>query len=637
MSNFDILYPKNERQGFDGGKNSKFEKHLILDNETPDALNVIFTNGAVETRLGTSKFNTASVGTYAGHGFYTRHDRAGAETMCAWWNGTLYVNSGTTFASVASATSIFTAGIRVGSAEQENYIFFGNGSNPAYKYNGAFTRHGIPAPTQTATVASFASGLVTGVYLYRYTNVNSALVESDGGPIAATFTAASATVRISAIATAPASHGVNARRVYRTKNNSFATFFRVAEISDNTTTFVTDNLLDSALGAEMPRDAGEPPQYNFIIHHQGRLFCNDTANPSFVWYSEIDANGPNPYVFPATNFFSVSDNTGDLVRGFDIHDNGLVIKTNNFTFIQYMPDTDPTNWVLVKLRSSYGSKSPFGSFSYDNKVMFPAMQNSKLVGFAAISGNSVEPDATLLTVSAAGSDLKSYRIEPDVFNINDIYIDRISSMVFQNKAYITVTYTDVATINNRIYVFDFSISNLSKKQEFSWVPWTGLNAEQFSIYGGKLYYQSSDAVGHVYEMNKLGQYADDGVAINSYFYTKEYSGNPGDDQQLKDFRYANLLYEKAGGYFMNLTYRVDSDLGDGNVVVIDLDPGGSLWGTMVWGRDNWGGGQAEGEERLFLGQLRGKRVQFKFSNQNTVNQKFKVVGMQFSYNRKGRR
>ena len=287
MSNYDILYPKNERQGFDGGKNNKFEKHLIADNESPDALNVIFTNRSVETRLGTSKFNTASVGSFAGHGFYTKHDRSGSEKLTAWWNGTLYVASGTTFATVPSAQSIFTAGVRVGAAEQENYIFYGNGNNPGYKFDGTdFTRHGIPAPTQTATASSFATGSVTGDYVYRYTNVNTALVESDGGPVSVTFTAASATVRIAAIATAPASHGVASRRVYRTKNNSFATYFRVATLSDNTTTFVTDNLLDNQLGAELPRDAGEPPQYSFIINHQGRLFCNDTANPSFVWYSK---------------------------------------------------------------------------------------------------------------------------------------------------------------------------------------------------------------------------------------------------------------------------------------------------------------------------------------------------------------
>ncbi len=119
--------------------------------------------------------------------------------------------------------------------------------------------------------------------------------------------------------------------------------------------------------------------------------------------------------------------------------------------------------------------------------------------------------------------------------------------------------------------------------------------------------------------------------------TKEFPGVPGDEQWFKDFREFNLLYEKAGGYFMDVFYKADSDSGDGNRLQIDLDPGGSLWGVMIWGIDLWGGGNDAGEEKISLGQLRGKRIQFRFSNQNVANQKFKIYGLQFSYNKKGRR
>lgn len=633
---FDVLYPAKERQGYDGGKNSKYEKHLILDNESPDCLNVVFGNGAVETRPGTAKYNTASVGSYVGHGFYTRHDRSGAETMCAWWNGSLFVNSGTSFVTVPSAQSIFTAGVRVAADEYENYIFFGNGTTP-YKYNGAFTRHGVPAPTQTMSVASSATGLLTGEYLYKLTNVNSALVESDVGPVTVTINATNGELTISGIPTAPASHGINTRRLYRTKASSFATYFLQQTINDNVTTSVTDNTIDLNLGAAAPTDQGEPPNYSVILTHQNRLWCNDSANPNLVWYSDVDENAPNPYVFKATNFIPVGDASGDLVRGLSVHDNGVLVFCDRSVYLIYMPSTEPTDWQLVKLRSSFGSKSPFAFFSYENKVMFPAMKNSRIVGFAAISGDAVDPEATLLTVSSAGSELKSDRIEPDAFEIQDTLAGNISSMVFQNKAYITVTYGSGQTVNNRIFVYDFSITNLSKSQDAAWVPWTGLSAAQFTVHGGKLYYQASTATGFVYEMLREGVFSDDGAAINSYFWTKEFSGVPGDEQMFKDFRYTNLLYEKAGDYFMNLNYRVDSDIGDGNTLAIDLNPGGSLWGSAILGLDVWGGGSENGENRLYLGQLRGKRIQFRFSNQNTVNQKFKIIGQQFSYNRKGRR
>lgn len=637
MSDHGILLPTKKRQGFDGGKNNKFEKHLILDNESPDCLNVIFENGAAETRPGSTKFNTASVGTFSGDGLYTRTDRSGAQSMCAWWGGTLYVASGTSFFSIPSSSSIFTAGVRVGATEYENYIFFGNGTT-AYKYNGAFTRHGVPAPTGTMTVASTAAGTLTGGYVYKVTYVNSALVESDLGAASAIITAASAQVTVGSIPTAPVSFGVGERRLYRASGSTASTFFRVTTLANNTATTFVDNLGPGELGAEAPTDQGMPPKYSFIITHQNRLWCNDLDNPGWVWYSNIDANGPNPYGFGSENFFIIGEDGGDLVRGLDIHDNSILVRTDKGCTVIYLTDpSDTSTWRPVKLRSPYGSKSPFGSWSYENKVMFPALQNTKLVGYAAISGDAVDPEATLLTVSAAGSDLKSDRIEPDMFLIQETYTPRISSIVYQNKAYTSVTYGDSQTTNNRIYVFDFSISNLSKKQEFSWTPWTGLNAEQFTIYGGKLYYQSSEATGFVHEMLKAGQYNDDGAAINSYLWTKEFSGLDGDEQNHKDFRYTNILYEQAGAYPMDLTYRVDSDLGDGNTIAIDLDPGGSLWGTMVWGLDNWGGGAENGENRIYLGQLSGKRVQFKYSNQNTAGQKFKIIGMQYSYNRKGRR
>lgn len=632
MANFDILYPDNKRQTFDGGKNSKFDPELIAPNESPDCKNVIFENGAVETRLGTAILNTATVGSHANHGLYTRHTNTGNQTMCAWFNGTLWVLSVTSFATVASAQSIFTAGVRVGASEYENYIFFGNGNNIPYKYNGDFTRHGIYPPLSAPSAASGGTGVLTGPYIYAYTNVNTNLVESDLSPLATTFVASANQIHISNILTAAASYGVSARKIYRTRQSG-TTMFLLTTLSNNTATTHVDNTLDASLGAEAPDDQGVPPQYSTIITHAGRLFCNDTAENNLVWYSELD----NPYIFKADNFEIIGDHSGDLVKGFEIHDNGLLVNTDRNQYLIYMPSSDPADWEIIKLKSPYGSKSPFGCFRYNNKVMFPAFQNNTLVGFAAVSGDAVDPEATLLTVSASGSDMKSDRIEPDIFNIQSVNFDRISSMVHKNKAYITLTYDTGQTANNRIYVFDFSISNLSKQQEASWVPWTGLNAEQFTIFNSKLYYGSSTANGFVYEVNKAATYIDQTTAIDSYLWTKEFSGNPGDEQYHKDFRYVNILYEKAGAYFMDLFYRTDGDTGDGNVIRIGLNPGGGLWGSMVWGVDNWGGGNAEGEERIYLGQARGKRIQFKFSNQNNTNQKFKVIGLQFAYNIKGRR
>lgn len=638
MSGFRKIFPSNERQLLDGGLNSKFAPSIIEANESPDCLNVIFKNGAVETREGYSKFNTTAVGSFVGDGLYTRRANDSSETMCAFWNGLMYTAAGTTFNTVPSAQSVFTAGVRVASAQDENYIFFCNGNVNPYKWNGTtFTRHGVPAPTGTITVGSAnVVGALTasGQYNYKTTYVNSNLVESDVGPISSTFVISSTSGQntLSVIPIAPQSFGVNQRYLYRTSGTG-TTFYRLATLADNTTTTYTDNTPDSSLGAAAPTDAAPPPKWNTIIYHQSRLFCNDSANPNYLWYSNLG----NPYTFPlASNFIRVGDNTSDLIKSLGVFDNALVVFCETSIWLIYMADTTPSNWKTIRINSSFGSKSQYCVLNFNNKVLFPAVQNTKFTGFAALKGNTIDTSTSFLTVSTAGSEMKSDRIEPDMFTVQESYLGNISGIVYKNKAWIALTYDTGNTTNNRVYQMDFSISNLKKDQEVSWVPFTGINASQFTIYTGKLYFQSSTATGRVYQL-ETGLYSDDGSAINSYFWTKEYSGQPEDTNITKDFRFGNFLVDAAGNYYMNLTYKVDSTIGNGTVTNINLNPGGSLWGVFTWGTDLWGGGKNQNEVRQYFAGARGIRIQFMFSNQNTVNQRFKVHGMNLFYNQKGYR
>jgi hypothetical protein len=633
-SKYNVVYPPKGRMMFDGGQNNKFERSIIAENETPACANVVFANGAVETRGGTTRLNTAAIGSFVGDGLYTRRDNGGGETMVAFAGGTMWQLAVTSFTAVASAQSVFTAGVRVGTTQYENHMFIGNGGITPYKYNGAhFTRHGVPAPTTTMTVASQAVGVLTGGYNYKVVFVNSAAAFGNVSPATATFTAAGATLRVTSIPVAPTSHGINARRLYRTAAGGLE-YKLVTTINDNTTTTYDDNNADSTLTVVAPTDNGEPPKYNTICYHQNRLFCNDTANPNYIWYSELN----EPYTFGVTNFRAIGDASRDLVKGLEVYNNGVLVTCENSAHLIYMPSTDPTDWVVIRLMTSFGSRSPYGMFLFENSVMIPAMQNGKFVGFAAIAGTSVDPGATLLTTSAAGSDLQSDRIEPDMFQVQEAYVGNISSMVFKNKAYITLTYADGSSTNNRVYVFDFSRSNLSKNktQKAAWSPITGLNATQFTVYDGKLYYLESAATGFVNQLETTTP-SDNGSAINSYFWTKEISGNPGDENFQKDFRFVKILVEKSGPYYMDLVYRVDSDAGEGAIRQIDLSSDADVWGSKPWGTMMWGAGADEEEVTVFLGQVTGKRIQFKFSNQNAAGQRFKALGANVGYNIKGKR
>jgi hypothetical protein len=628
---FDILYPSTSRLVLDGGKNSKFERAIIEDRDSPDCANVIFSNGAIATRGGSTKLNTSSVGSFVCDGIYTRRSNTSSETMVAFFGGSAWQLAVTTFSTIPSAQSVFTAGVRVAATQYENHMFVGNGGVIPYKYNGTdFTRHGVYPPPTTMSIASNGSGNLAGDYMWKVTFVNSQLVEGDVGP-ASTFTVtASGQVILSSIPVAPQSWGVSTRYIYRT-NAGGSTFRRIATLADNTTTTFADNVASSSAGVTAPTDNGVPPKYSTCIYHANRLFVNDATNPNYVWYSNLG----EPYTFASTNFLLFGDAAADLVKGFSIFDNSLVVFCENSQWILYMQSTDPADWSQVQIRATLGSKSPFGIAKFDNKILFPATQNTKFVGFAAISGNSIEPSSTLLTVSAAGSELQSDRIEPDMFLVQETYTPNISAITFKNKIYLSLTYDSNNTTNNRVYIYDFGISDLTRKNP-AWAPYTSLNAAQFTIYGGKLYYGDSTATGFVYEM-ETSSYVDGSAAINSYYWTKEFSGFKGHENAEKDFRTLHLLVDKAGAYYMTVQYRVDSDKGEGTAVQINLNPGSTIWGAFIWGNATWGGGTDQEEIVVYLGAARGKRIQFKFTNQNAANQRFKVHGMQFMYNIRGRR
>jgi len=636
MGVWDVIYPNRGRQLFDGGLNSKFERSIIDDNESPDCLNVVFEDGAVGTRGGSSQLNTTAVGSFAVDGIYTRRTSTNAETMIVAAGALFYTLDGaSTFVTIPSAQSVFTVGVRVAAAQYEDHIFFGNGDATPYKYNGTdFTRHGVPAATGAVSVVTDASAgsIDAGDYQWKVTYVNSQAVEGDVGSATATLTlGANTAADLSAIPTAPQSHGVNQRKLYRSKDGG--SFELVATIADNTTTTYEDGKNQSDATTAAPTDNGEPPNYDVIAYHQNRIWCNDASNPNYVWYSDLN----EPYTFQSTSFFRVGDASADLVTGLYVHQNNVYVFCENSVWVIYMPTTTASDWRLIRVTSGFGSKSPYGSFLFNDKLMFAAMQNTQFAGYAAIMGSSIDPAATVMDTMAIGSELRSEPVEPTALLAQRAYLGNISSIVHKNKGYIAYTSGSGNSTNNRILVFDFSLGRLSKNQRESWSLYDGLNISQMTEYNGKLYGGSSLADGFVYEL-ETSSYSDGAgsTAIDSYFWTKEFAGLPGHENLVKDFRKVRVLVDKPADYKMSVAVRVDSEAGSAGLAYdVDLNPGGSIWNTLIWGQGNWGGGREQDEFEIPLGGISGRRIQFKFTNKDTNNQRFKVHGLNFIYNIRG--
>lgn len=620
-------------EAFDGGLNTKYEPSIIGNAESPDCQNVTFDDlGAVQTRQGITKLNSTSRGTFACDGLFTTKYNDGGSTMVAWFGGTAYSWESTTFATIGSAQSVYTSGTRVEHAMYQNIVFASNGLQP-YKYTSGsdFTRHGVDVPNSIPGAASGAVGTLTGDYQYKVAYVNSLLVVGNPSSFTATLAVVSGKVDLTSIPVAPQSFGVASRNVYRNEAGG-TTYKLMTTIADNTTATFTDNVDDSALGAAAKSDNGLPPNWHIIKAFQERLFVVDqSTNPQYLYYSELG----EPFTFGSANFIKIADGDGENITGLSIQGNALVVYKDQSVWLIYMPDTTPSNWVRIKTNAKYGGASHRAIVDYEDRQMYIGKQGEKVTGFYALSGTQLEPDVTALTITNMFGDSKGDRIEPDVLDFQESQAANFAAIQFDNKLYFAATKGSGNSANNRIYQFDFKRRDKSRAVG-SWVPFTGLNPAIFTVFNGKLYFGSSLADGFIQQLEN-GLFSDNGVAIDSYYWTKEFEGPQADTDYEKDYRYANFIMETLGAWVIGVTQKVDSDVGGGNVTEVDMNPGSNLWGTAIFGTDEWGGGVTRGNFKVELGNSVGKKIQFKFDNRNTVSRGFKVLRGDYYYNKRGLR
>lgn len=632
---FHIVYPLT---AFDGGKNNKYDPSIIADNESPSCQNCVFDDlGGVQTRLGSKKLNTAAVGSFSGDGVFTARFQNGTEEMLGWWNGSMFRLSGTSFITVPSAQSVFTAGTRVDMFMYQDLAFFGNGGSKPYKWNGTeFTRHGIPQPNSGPTAISGtagANGAQTGDVNYKVSYVNSYVVEGDVSAETTTLTLAStATVSLTSIPLAPTSFGVNARKLYRKDAGTGGSFKLVTTISDNTTTTYTDSTVSTSLGATAPTDQGEPPMWKFGKSHQERGWLVDDTSKSTLYYTELG----NPFVVKTTNFQLMGDRDGESCTGLAIHADNIAFYKDYSVWALYLQTTTPGDWLRIKTLSKYGAASHFAIADFNELQMFLGKRYGSITGFYVLAGINTVPNATDTSVTGIYADAYSNEIEPDVLQFLKSVAVKASGIEFNNKLWFTVPSTVSSTRNDAVYQFDFQRRDKDPKTG-SWMPFDyPFDIACFTVYDGKIYAQAATPNGFVYQLDLAGTYNDDGTAIDSFWQSKDFSGHKQHRENQKDFRQANFTVETFGAFFMNVRHRTDSDTSLGTTNQISLNPGGSLWGSMTWGSSSWGGATNRRKVTIYLGPSSGKKISFRFDNQNVVNSAFHVLSDgSFIYNRRG--
>lgn len=623
---------------FDGGLNTKFSDVTMPLNQSPDLKNVEFDDfGAVATTPGYTEAVTAIASgvVYGLHSFYRS---VGDRTLVAVCNNSAWYESAGSWSIISGATGSYANNVDVSIETVEDNAIFTDGYNPPHRYDGSdwYTVGVSAVASNTAAATASSNGTLTGSYKYAITGVNSRNTEGAYAVITSSSVSVSGNaVDITNIPEFPASAGVDTKYLYRNTAGASDVYYRVTALTAAQTSY-TDNDSDSTLVTPMPLDNEPMPVCKYMTYYRGRIFAAGKAsNPMRLYFSNAD----EIEVWETENFIDIGEGDGHPITGIESYGNAIIIHKNDgrgqgTIWLLYIADStgtaSPDNWYLTKSPSAYGGQSD-KALAFFNNVLFFLNRN----GGYAFTGQDIALNAAYSDVGQFGVDAMTYDIEPDIKGVPNAYIDRSAAINFDNKLYLAVPYGPSATKNNRIYVFDYVRASSETRNSGAWTYLDDIPANNFTIHEGELYFGSSEFDGKVYRFDS-DLYNYNSGAIDSYYWTAAISGQESHRDFTKVFRHVFLTVSTPGDWDMTLTYRVDFDDTNDRTETINLNGGGSLWGTLVWDDGEWGGSLEKKKFRINLSGAVGKVIQFKFST-NTANQWFKVHELEMMYNLRSQR
>ena len=596
---------------------------------SPDCLNVEFSQrGSVKTRLGCTQVVSAGITSFPIDAMASHNG-----SHIAWSNGSMWRLSGTTGVVVSGTTGTFVTGTYVANQVFQQVMFCSDGTSGPWRYetDGSFYKMGIPTPSAPTAISNVPTvtggGPEGGSYYYRVSYVNTHVVEGSAGSMSTgTTMAATSTVYMTGIPIAPASAPANNRFIYRA-STSAGPFRYIGALSNNTATVFTDTVgaVTWAVGAAAGYDNGSPTPFTTIREHKDTLFMDDSSDRSILRYT----NYRNPYVSAAANFINMGKGIGTTIQAIGVQDDLVtVFKQEAIWVVDIVTPSGATDWLWVKTPGNVGIVGPKAFVEVGNAIMFMGQRNGRISGIHLLQGTGL----TETRDSRLRSDRISDRVETGILDMPRTYWGSTAFTTYNNRVYMAFTDASLTT-NKHILWLDFT--RLTEKQDIgSWSLWDGRGAQMscFLSHLGTLYGGSSQSDGLVLEMERADSYSDNGAAINSYFRTKSFGGEPDIESWIKDWRLLNIWYNQNGKGTMGVYRKTDNETGDTLISNIDLSAGTSVYGTAIFGVGTYGGGVANKEVQKSMGSIQGRRTQLIFTNQNTINQAFEVHGIKVLMN-----
>lgn len=208
-------------------------------------------------------------------------------------------------------------------------------------------------PTAAPTLATPASGALTGTYLARQTYIvrdafGALIAESDFGPTTNTATPAAQKLQLTGLGISPDT--ITGSRFYRTATGG-AVYFQWMDQDGNTqTSSIQDDLADAGLSTLSAPLLGTPPDLQIVAEYKTRLFGISKAFPDQINYCEP----ARIYAWPSANVFQApragSDSRG--VTGFVRRRDSLGFgRVNGF---YQLTGTDDSNFRIILISENCG-------------------------------------------------------------------------------------------------------------------------------------------------------------------------------------------------------------------------------------------------------------------------------------------
>lgn len=285
--------------------------------------------------------------------------------------------------------------------------------------------------------------------------------------------------------------GTTHRYLYRTTGQTTranviadTTFYLVTDIANNTTTTYSDTSSDMTISSDNPPtwatvsggSNATPPHGLFLFINKDYIWLgNDPSGSSYGQSTAYFSQVLNPDYWPATNYFLVRPDDGDVITSITSFLGQLTIfKTNTIQKI-YTDQSSSTSWQLSQPFSYIGASAPYSVVVTPLGVFYLGR-----FGLYKFDGQS--------------STLISDVVTKDIRDINATNYNNVASVYYNNEY--RMAYESVATgsaVNDRVLLFDTVRNSYTKDTE---------NINAWALYSsaddyGAIYSGSSNTDGYV--------------------------------------------------------------------------------------------------------------------------------------------